>query len=478
METASGVEVHSANPENYPERVFRSRHIRFQRTGGEQPLAYHQIFGNLAIIDRAMMSYLETMQEPVDYGVLANRIGPNQAAALWNSYFIVEDPEEERQATRSMLQERRASVHTGRYIGALQISSSNACNYSCSYCFADASDQRSPVRSAMPQNQNITFEAAEAAIRAVLAVARRNGRERIAVKFLGREPLINWPVVSRLLRTFNTGEIVWAITTNGSLITEEIADAFREHNVLTMVSLDGPPAANDALRVLKSGRGSYAPTERGILNLVSRGAPFGVSSVVSRATRFDTMEGFIERLVNWGVRELELTLVMQTDLHQISGTGTDTLAENLWRLYRRFHDKVLIHGDWVDPFHRIMSTHKFRRESEIQRPAGASCTATSHQISIEPTGDLFPCRAMSLHYGHISELESVLQSDAYASVVMRTFSNVRACQGCALEGFCQGTCLGSSESQFGDIYEPPPQYCDIYRNTTRLLLDRCGIGLE
>src|SRR6185312_11817749 len=95
---------------------------------------------------------------------------------------------------------------------------------------------------------------------------------------------------------------------------------------------------------------------------------------------------------------------------------------------------------------------------------------TEHQISLEPNGDLFPCRAMSLHYGSLADWDSVLSSDAYRQVAMRTYFGVPFCHGCPLEGHCQGTCLGSLEEESGDIYSPQVAYCDVYRGVTSSLL--------
>lgn len=456
-----------------------SRHVTFLRTESPSPIAYHNLFGNLSVLDEELYRFLSHAPEQMTLGALRSAVGREIARDLWNSYFFVEHPDEERKAVEQMLEERKASVNTGRYLGALQITSSNACNYACSYCFADASDRRSPVRTAIArQTQNIPYELAEAAIRQLLDVAERHGREKIAVKFLGREPLINWEVIDRLFQTFGCERVVWAITTNGSLLNEEIAKKLRAYNVLTIVSLDGPPETNDGLRVLKSGKGTYEITERGLETLSRSGVRFGVSSVVSSQTRLEQMEQFIDRLVELGASELELTLVMQTKLFQIQSRAPEpsALAEKLCGLYRHGSERLLMHGDWIDPYHRIRTTHKFRSQPEVVRPAGASCSATSHQISLEPTGDVFPCRAMSTHYGNIADLDGILNSKNYHDVVMRTFYNVPACHGCQLEGFCQGTCLGSAEEQSGDIYQPPQEYCDVYRATTKLLLEEFGAG--
>jgi len=452
-----------------------SPYVNILASSPDKFLAYHTLFGNLSWIDPELAEYLKRASTPIAFEDLARDVSEDVAQVLLNSYYFAR-PDEERNLINEWLAERQSQTTSGYLVGGLQISSSNACNFACSYCFADASDKRSPVRQAIAKGPaNISFELAEQAITKVLSLARVHGREQIAVKFLGREPLINWKVMDRLFETFRDSNIIWAVTTNGSLLSQDVAEKLKEHNVLVMVSLDGPPSVNDRLRVLKVGAGgTYDLADSALRNLSEVGHPFGVSTVVSRVTDFGAMRGFIDHLVEFGARELELTLVMQTNTLRAQTAAPDNtvLAGQLVELYTYATNKgLLVHGDWVDPFHRILATHKFRSEERIAQPLGASCSATSHQISLEPSGDMFPCRAMSSHYGHIDDLDAVLHSDAYRDVVMRTYFNVPFCRNCELEGFCQGTCLGSAEEANKDIYKPQEDYCRLYRLTTRLLLN-------
>lgn len=447
--------------------TFRSRHLRVSSCDVAAPYAYHALFGNFAWVDPQLRDLLAGSAELDD-------LDADTAEVLRSSYFFVDSHDEERTLIARWLDDRRRNVHTGRYIGALQISSSNACNFGCSYCFADASDQRSAPRQRIAEGpQNIDFELAAQAIRTVAEVAKRHGRERIGVKFLGREPMLNWKVIRRLLETFDGG-IQWSITTNGSLLTREIAEDLKRFGVLTMVSLDGPAETNDAFRTFKSGGGTFARVEKALSLLGKTGVAYGVSSVVTSRTQLASMAAFLDFIADRGAREAELTLVMQTRHagNAAVDTDPDELARQLADLYEAGRGRLLLHGDWIDPFHRILSTHKFRDEEERVNPVGSACTATSHQISLEPSGDLFPCRAMSTHYGTIFDLPAALRTRAYEDVVMRTFFNVPACRGCELEGFCQGTCLGSSEEATGDVYGIDESYCRVYRAVTGLLLER------
>lgn len=454
------------------QHLRRSSHLKFSL---DRRYAYHALFGNLCAIDAELGRFLHGLRETLSDSALEDAVGSEVANELFRNYFIVREAEEERKLVHAWLEERKRLLPSGYYLEALQVSSSNLCNFACSYCFADSSDRRSSLRQHISTKQpTLAFETAVRAIDALLKNARVHKRRHVGVKFLGREPLINWRTIERVLTHYREFPIQWAITTNGSLISKPIAQELKTHNVAVVVSIDGPAPTNNALRILKTEGSAYDLSERGVKMLGAEGVPFGISSVISRVTDFETFVSFMGKMAQLGARELELTLVMQTDTleAQKHPCGDDALVDFLIEVYREGRRLgLLIHGDWIDPFHRILSTHKYREERELVREMPAGCSATSHQISLESSGDLFPCRAMSLHYGHIDDLSAAVASEAYRKVGMRTFLNVPFCHGCNLEGFCQGTCLGSCEENSGDIYQPQQQYCDLYRRATNKLFE-------
>lgn len=452
-----------------------SRHLRVVNTDGTQPAAYHELFGNLTLIDQDLAKILSERDGSQELEYLQDILPPAVFRLLRDSYFIVESMEEERELIDQWLKDRRQDIPSGALIGALQITSSNACNFGCTYCFADAADHRNPLREQISDSEkNISFETASQAIDNVLDLARLHGKDGIVVKFLGREPLVNWRVIEALLHRYSQDPIQWAVTTNGTLLTEPMVEALKRFDVHVVVSLDGPAAINDRFRFFKSGDGTYSQVVSKIQLLREASLDFGVSSVLSAATLVDQMYGFIDDVVSWGASEIELNLVMQSDLVQIQGAhrNNNALVDKLVDLYGYASKKISVYGDWVNPFHQIVANHKFRDEQRLYRPLGPSCAASSHQLSVEPTGDIFPCRAMSTHYGNISNLDKVLTSSEYARVAMRTYFNVAYCRGCRIEGFCQGTCLGSSEEASGDIYQPQGEYCDVYRLAAEQLLEK------
>ena len=72
-------------------------------------------------------------------------------------------------------------------------------------------------------------------------------------------------------------QVEYTIQTNGTLIDDELAALFKEHDYLVGISIDGPPAMHDAYRVDRGG----APTSERVL----RGLETSSSGTASSSTR-------------------------------------------------------------------------------------------------------------------------------------------------------------------------------------------------
>jgi uncharacterized protein len=73
---------------------------------------------------------------------------------------------------------------------------------------------------------------------------------------------------------------VYTIQTNGTLLDDEWASFFREHDFLVGLSIDGPCEIHDAYRVNKGGKGSFADVMRGLLALRRGGVEWNALTTV------------------------------------------------------------------------------------------------------------------------------------------------------------------------------------------------------
>lgn len=96
---------------------------------------------------------------------------------------------------------------------------------------------------------------------------------------IGGEPLLCFSDILFIQENFR-GEV--RISTNGSLITKEIAKKLAENNVLVYLSLDGPDFEDNVLRMYKDGRYMYDDVIKGLNNLIEFGVRFGIFMVASK----------------------------------------------------------------------------------------------------------------------------------------------------------------------------------------------------
>jgi uncharacterized protein len=113
-----------------------------------------------------------------------------------------------------------------------------------------------------------------------------SGQKIVEITFHGGEPCLVGPkrfgrwCREALAKLSDIANVRFVIQTNGTLVTPEWLEVFRTHRVSVGVSLDGPAHINDAHRVDKKGRGSYARVERGTRALLNSDINVGVLTVI------------------------------------------------------------------------------------------------------------------------------------------------------------------------------------------------------
>ena len=87
------------------------------------------------------------------------------------------------------------------------------CNCRCKYCdFVQY------------KNSYMTKEIADQAIN---FIRQQVGDKKINIAFFGGEPILNWDLIEYLVKKYQD-QFTWSITTNGTLLTEEKIQFFKE----------------------------------------------------------------------------------------------------------------------------------------------------------------------------------------------------------------------------------------------------------
>lgn len=170
-------------------------------------------------------------------------------------------------AEHEALAARMQSELHDRPITNIALTVAEACNLGCGYCYAQGG---SFGRDAKRMRADVARTAIEKLMSALPAGTRTS------IAFMGGEPLVNRDVIHDAtafavsLAAERQLEVRFAITTNGTLLTDADAELFARHGFGVTVSVDGPRAVHDKLRPFRNGRGSFDSILARLEPLVSR----------------------------------------------------------------------------------------------------------------------------------------------------------------------------------------------------------------
>jgi uncharacterized protein len=131
----------------------------------------------------------------------------------------------------------------------LTIELTNECNLSCLYC---TGDHRTTNR--------IDFMTDEVADKLVKFIETNYLDRSIVIAFYGGEPLLNFDRLKSIVDQFSKSDFVvksYGITTNLTIINDDIIDFFNDTNMKVLVSFDGYKENHDYNRRTKNDEGTY-----------------------------------------------------------------------------------------------------------------------------------------------------------------------------------------------------------------------------
>jgi uncharacterized protein len=156
------------------------------------------------------------------------------------------------------------------------------CNLDCSYCFFLSKEMLYPG-----SRFRMADDLLEAYVRQLIE-AHATVPE-VAIAWQGGEPtLMGVEFFRRSVELANRylqpgQRAAYTIQTNGTLLDEEWAAFFKEHDVLVGISIDGPRELHDAYRVNKGGKGSFDEVMRGLAFLREAGVEWNALTTVHAA---------------------------------------------------------------------------------------------------------------------------------------------------------------------------------------------------
>ncbi len=332
-----------------------------------------------------------------------------------------------------------------------------ACNLRCRYCYVNANDALN--HGLMP------WDVARQAID--FAFARAGSADSVNITFFGGEPLLNKPVLkqaiaySQQLGAEQGKTVGYAMTTNATLLDDEIIDLIKRYNFGLMISLDGPQETHDAMRPFADGRGSFETATRNIKRLMARRRAVTVRCTLSNLD-LDRPK-IVQFLEDFGFTRVAMSRCTGT----VDGLGPYDIgpAENaVLRAQDDFFTERLFdqltRGAQIkfNPWANVVRSIHDQQNRRMRCGVGRGCTT----VGID--GRLYPChRYVGMDKYVLGHVTTGINQAAFADYLRGYFSTKRKCETCWAINLCGGYCPWYVSGSDGVFAEPEEWWCEEIR---------------
>lgn len=142
------------------------------------------------------------------------------------------------------------------------------CNLRCAYCAYSGIYEGNRTHS----SKRMSFETAKKAIDFFLQ--RCSSLGQVTIGFYGGEPLLEFELIKKCVayvkKNVDGKQVTFNMTTNGTLLSDEVADYLMENDFSLMISLDGSEKEHDVNRKFANGTGSFSTIMNNIRRLRER----------------------------------------------------------------------------------------------------------------------------------------------------------------------------------------------------------------
>lgn len=349
-----------------------------------------------------------------------------------------------------------ATPDVGTFVTALDLDVTVECNLRCTYCFKEKWNEH--------MEDQVAFDT-------MIWLLYASGPHRdVTVNFMGGEPLIRFRMIKKLVpfakrRAWQMGKSIhFGMTTNGTLVTDEVVSFWKKWGMGFHTSIDGTPEVQDRNRPTTAGKGSS--------RLVEKAAPKILACRPNTTARSTVVPGSAHTLVE---SYHYFRSLGYTDIAFVPGAPSSWTQESM-DMYELQFEAL---GDIV--------INEFRRGNVIilkgiddavtgiirnARPQHA-CGAGRGLLLVDIHGDIWPCHRWnkgserSWRIGNIYEHFDEL-ARAELDRPCQTDLLEQDCANCPANTFCGGGCPAENLEETGYVYKRHSNACEHTRVWARV----------
>ena len=361
-------------------------------------------------------------------------------------------------------------------VKALCLNIAHDCNLRCRYCFADEGTYHGDRKGLM------SLDVAKAALD--FLVRESGERRNLEVDFFGGEPLMNWEVVKETVRYGRSLEkehdknFRFTLTTNGTLLTDEVLEFANREMGNLVLSIDGRKEVNDRMRPRKGGQGTYddivpwfkkAAASRHNVRYYVRGT--------YTHHNLDFAED-VKHLADLGFTQISVEPVVARpeDDYALTESDVPVLCEQYDEL-ARFYLQRRKEGKPFNFFH-------FNIDLEggpcvVKRLSG--CGSGCEYLGVTPWGELYPCHQFVGNTSFImgDVYKGITRPDIRERFRKSSVYTRPHCSKCFARYYCSGGCAANAYNFGGDIDASYDIGCELQRKRVECaIMIKVAIAME
>lgn len=344
---------------------------------------------------------------------------------------------------------RNQSRDTQINISALSLNMAQGCNLRCTYCFAGEGDYG--VKGMM------SFETAKKAI-SLLCSDKKN----FHLIFFGGEPLLNFSVIQKIVewtKTLNC-QFTYAITTNGTLLSDEKIKWMNEHDFAVTISYDGKGAhAKNRLNKDKvsNSEALVAKKLKAFETQLSSLKSFRLRSTVTRDVLDLTEEAIIHTLNSYNYK---LSVARHADSSSRLAFSLEDI-DKLTGIMARVVEELLAQKDYakLKKFEAIMG---FVRSIHRRKTRQISCGAGVNYLTVSVEGVYHLCHRFNEDSSEVyGDIHQGVRFEALKEIAEVRNAQREPCKSCFVREFCAGGCFHEHKLAHGSKFVLDETFCRL-----------------
>lgn len=333
----------------------------------------------------------------------------------------------------------------------------------------------------------MTFEVAKKAIDYYMDVnlqaVKYNPNISLSIGFYGGEPLLNWSLIKKVVEYIHDqytsifGNIFFAITTNGYLLSEEKIKYMLENNFSISVSIDGDKETHDRNRVTINQTPTFDVVFKNMLLLEEvyenmlrenkKTVPYGILITHDNNADFEQLENFFSENPNIDGKIQRVTRVSGINTDYFNTQNDPSILQKRQQFLKKLVDKfkaqsymnaatnfskVILKNLILDPM-MLLNYSK----NELR----GTCLPGLHKLAVDSDGIFHMCEKINPSYS-VGNTEIGLDTNKQAEYMNNFFSLLNSkCEKCNLQNICN-LCYVITESN-GKGFKLDDDYCINYR---------------